>query len=36
MLSLLQHQRPDGEGQWNDDKITMGHRRLSIVDLEKR
>ena len=35
MLSLLQHRGPDGEGQWNDDKINMGHRRLSIVDLRE-
>ena len=35
MLSLLQHRGPDGEGQWNDDRINMGHRRLSTVDLRK-
>ncbi len=27
---------PDGEGYWRDDGVAMGHRRLSIVDLDPR
>lgn len=34
MTRLLQHRGPDDEGFYNDDHIYMGHRRLSIIDLE--
>jgi len=35
MLSLLQHRGPDDEGIYTDEKLLFGHRRLSIIDLEK-
>ena len=33
MTDLLAHRGPDAEGQWCDDKVGLGHRRLSIIDL---
>lgn len=34
-LDTLQHRGPDGEGIWHQeyDKVSLGHRRLSIIDL---
>ncbi len=34
-LDLLAHRGPDGRGVWQDagNRITLGHRRLSILDL---
>jgi len=32
-LTTLIHRGPDSEGQWNGDRIYLGHRRLSIIDL---
>ena len=32
-LDTLAHRGPDGWGIWSDDTITLGHRRLSILDL---
>lgn len=33
-LSLLQHRGPDDEGIWHDDPdISLGHRRLAVIDL---
>lgn len=34
MLSALQHRGPDGEGVFHDAHASLGHRRLSIIDLE--
>ena len=34
MLHALQHRGPDGEGTYHDDLVSLGHRRLSIIDLE--
>ncbi|WP_375561103.1 asparagine synthase (glutamine-hydrolyzing) [Bernardetia sp. OM2101] len=35
-LSLIAHRGPDGFGIWNEDeKISLGHRRLSILDLSE-
>jgi len=34
MNDLIAHRGPDGEGFYADDFIALGHRRLSIVDLE--
>lgn len=33
MLSALQHRGPDGEGVFHDAQASLGHRRLSIIDL---
>ncbi len=33
MLDALAHRGPDGEGIYRDDSATLGHRRLSIIDL---
>ncbi|WBB68137.1 N-acetylglutaminylglutamine amidotransferase [Micromonospora sp. WMMD812] len=33
MTEALRSRGPDGEGLWNDDWITLGHRRLTIIDL---
>lgn len=30
---LIQHRGPDDEGFYVDDKVSLGHRRLSIIDL---
>jgi asparagine synthase (glutamine-hydrolysing) len=34
MLDALSHRGPDGEGIHHDWDVTLGHRRLSIIDLE--
>jgi asparagine synthase (glutamine-hydrolysing) len=34
MLEALRHRGPDGEGEYTDAHIALGHRRLSIIDLE--
>ncbi|GAB4128591.1 MAG: asparagine synthase (glutamine-hydrolyzing) [Raineya sp.] len=34
-LNLLTHRGPDGFGIWYDEHITLGHRRLSILDLSE-
>jgi asparagine synthase (glutamine-hydrolysing) len=34
MLQALSHRGPDGDGVYHDDFATLGHRRLSIIDLE--
>lgn len=33
MADAIKHRGPDGEGFFTDDKIAMGFRRLSIIDL---
>lgn len=33
-LSRMQHRGPDGKGLYVDDQVVIGHRRLSIVDIE--
>ncbi|MBC7862206.1 MAG: hypothetical protein IAF38_04475 [Bacteroidia bacterium] len=33
MNKKLAHRGPDADGMWNDDACTLGHRRLSIIDL---
>ena len=32
-LVALQHRGPDADGIWQDQDVTIGHRRLSIIDL---
>lgn len=34
MTSLLDHRGPDGEGFFSDKKVSLGHKRLSIIDLK--
>ena len=34
MLHALRHRGPDGEGVFHDQLVSLGHRRLSIIDLE--
>ncbi len=34
MLAVLRHRGPDGEGVEQDSEAILGHRRLSIIDLE--
>jgi asparagine synthase (glutamine-hydrolysing) len=34
MLDRLGHRGPDGEGLWSDAQVTLGHRRLAILDVE--
>src|SRR3984893_15388932 len=34
MLRALVHRAPDGEGMYSDGYAALGHRRLSIIDLE--
>lgn len=34
MTQALVHRGPDGEGYYQDDRIALGHRRLSIIDLQ--
>ena len=36
MTNTLAHRGPDAFGYYHDDTISLGHRRLSIIDLEER
>jgi len=33
MTESIKHRGPDGEGQWIEDNVGLGHRRLAIIDL---
>ena len=33
MNDAISHRGPDGEGQWIEDNVGLGHRRLAIIDL---
>ncbi|WP_423680131.1 asparagine synthase (glutamine-hydrolyzing) [Undibacterium sp. WLHG33] len=33
-LQLMEHRGPDHEGWYSDERATLGHRRLAIIDLE--
>jgi asparagine synthase (glutamine-hydrolysing) len=34
MCDRIAHRGPDGQGVWTDEGVTLGHRRLSIIDVE--
>ncbi len=34
MCDVMAHRGPDGAGVWTDQGIGLGHRRLSVIDLE--
>lgn len=34
MCDVIAHRGPDGEGQYCDKGVSLGHRRLSLIDLE--
>jgi len=36
MNQVTIHRGPDGNGKYLDDNISLGHNRLSIIDLDKR
>lgn len=36
MTDKLIHRGPDAEGQWADGHVALGHRRLSIIDLDAK
>lgn len=35
MADRIEHRGPDGEGYYINEKIALGHRRLSIIDIER-
>lgn len=35
MTDAIAHRGPDGEGQWIEGNVGIGHRRLSIIDLSE-
>ncbi|MFX1573976.1 MAG: asparagine synthase (glutamine-hydrolyzing) [Promethearchaeota archaeon] len=36
MIDILEHRGPDDSGYFIDDKISIGHTRLSIIDLSEK
>ena len=34
MMEKIRHRGPDGEGQYIDENVALGHRRLSIIDID--
>ncbi|MCW9023859.1 MAG: N-acetylglutaminylglutamine amidotransferase [Gammaproteobacteria bacterium] len=36
MLPALARRGPDFEGEWSDDHVALGHRRLAVIDLSER
>jgi asparagine synthase (glutamine-hydrolysing) len=36
MNEAIRYRGPDGEGIFSDEKISLGHRRLAIIDLSQR
>ncbi len=35
MTEAMRSRGPDGTGRWSDDWVTLGHRRLTIIDLSE-
>ncbi len=36
MADILAHRGPDGEGFYIDENISVGHRRLAVIDLSEK
>ena len=36
MADKIAHRGPDSEGFYNDSVVSLGHRRLSIIDLSEK
>ncbi len=36
MIGVMRHRGPDEFGAWRDDRVFLGHARLSIIDLAER
>ncbi|MDD1666353.1 MAG: asparagine synthase (glutamine-hydrolyzing), partial [Methanomicrobiales archaeon] len=36
MVDALRHRGPDDRGTWSDGRVSLGHARLSIIDLSPR
>ncbi|HEX4883875.1 MAG TPA: asparagine synthase (glutamine-hydrolyzing) [Casimicrobiaceae bacterium] len=36
MLACMRARGPDAEGTWHDEDVVLGHRRLAIIDLDRR
>ena len=36
MCDIMAHRGPDDSGFYSDDFVSLGHRRLSIIDLSER
>jgi asparagine synthase (glutamine-hydrolysing) len=36
MNDALKHRGPDGEGIYTDESVSLGHRRLSVIDLSEQ
>jgi asparagine synthase (glutamine-hydrolysing) len=36
MVEVLRHRGPDDRGTWSDGRVSLGHARLSIIDLSPR
>ncbi|MBI4041381.1 MAG: asparagine synthase (glutamine-hydrolyzing) [Deltaproteobacteria bacterium] len=36
MISATHHRGPDDQGYYEDDRVTLGHNRLSIIDLSSQ
>src|SRR5258708_6667622 len=35
MSDAVSHRGPDGQGQWTDGPVGLGHRRLAIIDVAR-
>ncbi|HID72176.1 MAG TPA: hypothetical protein EYP29_05490 [Thermoplasmata archaeon] len=35
MMNKLKHRGPDDQGHYTNDSLSLGHRRLSIIDLAR-
>lgn len=35
MSAIIAHRGPDGDGHWTEKNVSLGHRRLAIIDLSE-